>query len=169
MTSTGKVRFSTHKWKTPAKFNYNVAMPWTSKGLRKQLERDIRRDYPWLFQEYSAKVLAAKPYKHVLDYANVTVAVSNLLLQFTRGRGDFHVSIAPANDPDDWYAFGEALNLAIDIGANAESVGNYLMSDFERLFRANIESLKALFSHPEHIRTKRRKFTQRMSRSPLLR
>jgi hypothetical protein len=38
-----------------AKFNYNVTMPWTSKGLRKRLEGDIRRDYPWLFQEYSRR------------------------------------------------------------------------------------------------------------------
>jgi len=120
-------------------FNYNVAVPWTSNGLRKQLEGDIRRDYPWLFQEYNAVVLPAKPYKQVLDYANVTVAVGDLLLQFTRGRDEFHVSIAPAHEPDDWYELGEAIDLASDLSATSESAGNYTMSDFERLFGANIE------------------------------
>jgi hypothetical protein len=28
------------RWMSVAKFNYNVAMPWTSKGLRKRLEGD---------------------------------------------------------------------------------------------------------------------------------
>jgi hypothetical protein len=107
-----------------AKFNYNVAMPSTSKGLRKRLEGDIRRDYPWLFQEYNAVVLPAKPYKQVLDYTNVTVAVRDLLLQFTRGRDEFHVSIAPAHEPDEWYELGAAIDLASDIGATSESVGN---------------------------------------------
>jgi hypothetical protein len=147
-----------------AKFNYNVAMPWTSKGLRKRLECDIRRDYPWLFQEYNAVVLPAKPYKQVLDYANVTVAVSDLLLQFTRGRDEFHVSIAPAHEPDDWYELGEAIDLASDIGTTSESAGNYTMSDFERLFRSNIEGLKVLFSQREYTRTSRRRFAKRMSR-----
>jgi hypothetical protein len=146
------------------KFNYNVAMPWTSKGLRKRLEGDIRRDYPWLFQEYNAVVLPAKPYKQVLDYADVTVAVSGLLLQFTRGRGEFHVSIAPTHEPDDWYGLEEAIDLASDIGATSERAGNCTMSDFERLFRANIEGLKILFSQREYSRTSRRRFAKRMSR-----
>jgi hypothetical protein len=147
-----------------AKFNYNVAMPLTSKGLRRRFEDDIRTDYPWLFQEYNAVVLPAKPYKQVLDYTNVTVAVRDLLLQFTRGRDEFHVSIAPAHEPDEWYELGEAIDLASDIGATSESVGNYTMSDFERLFRANIEGLKVLFSQREYTRTSRRRFAKRMSR-----
>ena len=124
-----------------ADFNYNVAMPWTSNGLRKRLEGDIRGDYLWLFQEYNAAVLPAKPYKQVLDYANVTVAVGDLLLQFRRGRDEFHVSIAPAHEPDGWYELGEAIDLVSDTSGSA---GNYTMSDFERLFRANIEGFKVL-------------------------
>jgi hypothetical protein len=139
-------------------------MPLTSKGLRRRFEDDIRTDYPWLFQEYNAVVLPAKPYKQVLDYTNVTVAVRDLLLQFTRGRDEFHVSIAPAHEPDEWYELGEAIDLASDIGATSESVGNYTMSDFERLFRANIEGLKVLFSQREYTRTSRRRFAKRMSR-----
>jgi hypothetical protein len=139
-------------------------MPWTSKGLRKQLEGDIRKDYPWLFQEYQAFVLPAKPYKQVLDYANVTVAVGELLFQFTRGRDEFRVSIAPAREPDDWYQLGEAIDLASDIGVASDGAENHTMSDFERLFRANIEGLKVLFSQREYVRTSRRKLAKRMSR-----
>lgn len=57
------------------------------------------------------------PIKQVLDYANVTVAVSDLLLQFTRGRDEFHVSIAPAHEPDDWYELGEGRWLVSDDGS----------------------------------------------------
>jgi len=149
---------------TPAKFNYNVTMPWTAKGLRKRLESDIRRDYPWLFKEFNAVVLPAKPHRQVLDYTSVTVAVSDLLFQFARGHGEFLVSVAPAHEPDDWYTFGEALDLANETGANCQSAGNYTMSDFERLFRAHIEALKILFSQREYIRTSRRRFAKRMSR-----
>ena len=87
----------------------------------------------------------------------MTVAVSDLLLQFPRGHHEFHVTVAPAHDPDDWYAFGEAPDLANDIGATIGSAGNCQMSDFERLFTANIEGLKLPFSHPQYIRTTRRR------------
>jgi hypothetical protein len=87
-----------------------------------------------------------------------------LLLQFTRGHDEFHVSIAPAHEPDDWYGLGEAIDLASDIGTTSESAGNYTMSDFERLFRANIEALKVLFSQRNYLRTSRRRFAKRMSR-----
>ena len=45
---------------------YSVVFGWrvdglTSNGLRSRLEGDIRRDYLWLFDEYKATVLPAKP------------------------------------------------------------------------------------------------------------
>ena len=140
-------------------------MPWTSKGLRKRLESDIRRDYPWLFKEFNAVVLPAKPYRQVLDYVIVTVAVSDLLLKFVRGHDEFHLRLGPAHAPDDSYDFGEAIELASVFGAESRSAKTYTMSDFERLLRANIEWLKILFSQREYVRTCRRAYAQRLSRS----
>ncbi|MGB2626923.1 MAG: hypothetical protein WAK20_09035 [Candidatus Acidiferrum sp.] len=136
-----------------AKFNYNVAMSWTSKGLCKQLEDDIRRDYPWLFQEYRAVVLPAKPYKQVLDYANVTVEVSELLLQFSRGCDEFHVSVAPTHSPNDWLEFGQAIDLARNLDLSPKRPIE--VSDFQRLFEANLGHLKVYFSKEEYDRSKR--------------
>ncbi|HXC47856.1 MAG TPA: hypothetical protein VNU20_06160 [Candidatus Sulfotelmatobacter sp.] len=130
---------------------YNVVFAWwldrwTSKGLWARLERDIKKDYPWLFERYGARALPFKPYRQVLDYANVTVAVDDLLFQFTRGHGDFHVSVAPGHAPHDWYDFGEAIDLAYNKEPIRASARNYKMSDFQQLFEAHIERLRVFFS-----------------------
>jgi hypothetical protein len=59
------------------------------------------------------------------------------------------------------------------IGGNLNDIKEFIkaqppstvaLSDFERLFRANIEGLKVLFSQREYTRTSRRRFAKRMSR-----
>jgi hypothetical protein len=147
---------------------YNVLFAWwldglTSRGLWRRLERDIRNDYSWLFQEYKATVLPFKPYRQVLDYANVTVAVGDLLFEFTRGHGgeDFHVTVAPVHAPHDWYSFGEAIVLACSCESNRR---NDEMSQFEPLFRANIERLQAFFSERQYGPARRNKSVNRLIR-----
>jgi hypothetical protein len=49
---------------------YKVFFAWwldglTSRGLWRRLERDIRNDYTWLFQEYKATALPFEPYRQV--------------------------------------------------------------------------------------------------------
>ena len=130
---------------------YNVLFAWwldgwTSKGLQSRLERDIRKEYSWIFVEYDAQIVPTTPYRQVMDYANVTIAVDDLLFQFTRGHGDFHVSVAPAHAPHDWYDFGEAIALASDSEPTRNAARDYRMSDFRHLFEHNIGGLKIFFS-----------------------
>jgi len=147
---------------------YNVFFGWwldglTSRGLWRRLERDIRNDYSWLFQEYKVTVLPFKPYRQVLDYADVTVRVGDLLFEFVRGHGgdDFHVTVAPVHAPHDSYSFAEAIDLASD----CECAGrNYDMSKFEQLFRANIERLQAFFSEGQYGPARRSKSVKRLIR-----
>jgi hypothetical protein len=120
---------------------------WTSKGGWRRLVRDLRIDDSWLFEKYDTRVIPMKPHREVLDYASVTVAVGDLLVQITRGMGDFHVRIAPAHAPHDWYDFGAAIDLARDSG---EFSTHYRSSNFRQLFESNIGCLESFFSEEEY-------------------
>ena len=109
---------------------------WTSKGGWRRLKREIETDCGWLFEHHGAVVLPYKPYRQVLDYANVAVAAGNLLFIFTRGMGEFHVTVAPAHAPHDWYELKEAIELAR--GSPAKSSKDYEVSDFRQMFEPNI-------------------------------
>jgi hypothetical protein len=141
---------------------HNFFDMWTSKGGWRHLERDLRIDYSWLFEKYGGRVIPMKPYRQVLDYANVTVAVGDLLFQFTRGMGDFHVSVAPAHAPLDWYDFGEAIVLARDTERVGDFSGHYRMSYFQQLFEANIERLKLFFSKEKYGEARRDRIVTRL-------
>jgi hypothetical protein len=122
---------------------YNVLFawwldPWTFTGRQKRIECDIQGEYSWIFEKYDARIVPTKRYRQVLDYAVATVAVRDLLLKFVRGRGEAHVTVAPAHAPHDSYDFGEAIALASDTEPTRNGAGYYRMSDFQNLFEANI-------------------------------
>jgi hypothetical protein len=129
---------------------------WTSKGGWRHLVRDLRIDDSWLFEKYEAKVIPMKPHRQVLDYESVTLAVGNLLVQISRGMGEFHATIAPAHEPDDWYDFGAAIDLAHDSG---EFLTHYRSSNFRQLFESNIECLESFF-HKENYGTAQRNISK---------
>ena len=126
---------------------------WTFNGRQRRFERDLQNEYSWIFEKYDGRIVPKKRYRQVLDYVEATVAVSDLLLEFVRGHGDFHLNVAPAHSPDDWLEFGQA----IDLARNAELSPRppIEMSNFQRLFEANLEHLKAYFSKEEYERSKR--------------
>jgi hypothetical protein len=119
---------------------------WMSKGSWRRLEKNLRKDYPFLFEKYGATVVPWKPHRQVMDYVDVTVAVGTMLLTFTKGMGNFHVSVAPAHARLDYYGFTEAINLARESELEADLSTYYRMSDFPRLFEANIDCLNHFFS-----------------------
>ena len=94
-----------------------------------------------------------KRYRQVFDYVVANVAVGDLLLKFVRGDGDFHVNVAPSHSPDDWLDFGQAIDLAR--GVQPMRNPPIQMSEFRRLFEANIERLMVYFRKEEYDRSKR--------------
>jgi hypothetical protein len=122
---------------------------WTFKGRQSRFEREISRDYSWIFEKYDARIIPTKRHGQVLDYVVATVAVGNLLLKFVQGMGDFHVTVSPAHMPDDSYDFGLAIELARDSGPIGPS-RQYRVSEFRPLFESNIECLQAFFSEREY-------------------
>ena len=123
---------------------------WTFRGRQTRFEREILRDYSWIFEKYDARIIPTKRYRQVLDYVEATVAVGNLLLKFVRGMGDFHVTVAPAHMPDNLYDFGVAVCLARYSGPISGLSWQYRMSDFRQLFESNFALLKIFFSEEEY-------------------
>ena len=141
--------------------DYNLAMflfaswleGWTFKGRQARFERDLQKEYSWLFEKFDGRIVPKKRYRQVLDYVEATVAVGDLLFEFVRGHGDFHVNVAPSHSPNDWLEFGQAIDLACH--ADRARTPTMRMSDFQRLFEANLERLRIYFSKEEYERSKR--------------
>jgi hypothetical protein len=139
---------------------YNVLFAWwldgwTFKGRQTLFEREIQREYSWIFEKYDARIIPTKQYRQVLDYVVATVAIGDLLFQFVRGLDDFHVTVAPSHAPHDSYYFGEAIDLACDADPTRHGARYYRMSDFRQLFEDNIERLKVFFSKEEYGQSRR--------------
>lgn len=136
---------------------YNVLFGWWLDGLlfrrrQNRFEEEIQARYDWLFEKYGARIVRQKPYRQVFDYVQANVRVDNLTIAFVRGRGEFNVSVAPAHAPDDWYDFGEAIDLASD------SIGRrtfYRTVTFRPLFETNIDRLRHFFSPEQYGRPRR--------------
>jgi hypothetical protein len=123
---------------------------WTFKGRQARFERDVLREYSWIFEKYDARIIPTNRYRQVLDYVVATVAVGNLRFRFVRGMGYFHVTVAPAHMPHDSYHFGLAVELARDSEPISGFSRQYRMSEFRQLFESNIERLKVFFSEEEY-------------------
>ena len=138
---------------------------WTFRGRQRRFERDLQKEYSWIFEKYDGRIVPKKRYMQVLDYVTATVAVGDLLFEFVRGHGDFHVNVAPSHSPNDCFEFGHAIDLACD--ADRTRKPPIQMSDFQRLFEDNIERLKGYFSKEEYDRSKRwRMLTINLSKHP---
>jgi hypothetical protein len=145
---------------------YNVLFGWWLDGLlfrRRQtrFEQEIQAQYYWLFEKYGGRIVPQKPYRQVFDYVQANVSVDNLIIQFVRGRGEFHVNLAPMQAPHDWYDFGEAIDLASD------STGRRTfcrMATFRPLFEANIDRLQHFFSAEQYGPPRRDKTVKKLIR-----
>ena len=116
---------------------------WTFRGRQRRFERELQKEFSWLFEKFNGRIVREKRYRQVLDYVVATVAVGDLLFKFVRGGGDFHVRVAPSHSPDDWLDFGQAIDFACD--ADRTQTTKIQISDFQRLFEANLERLKLYF------------------------
>jgi len=102
-----------------------------------------------------------KQYRQMLDYVVAKVALRDLLFQFVKGNGEFRVDIAPAHAPDDWYDFGEAIDLASDAEGTGTSATHYRMANFRQLLEANIERLRHYFSKETYAPSRRDRTAKR--------
>jgi len=87
---------------------YDLTFGWLDRRLARKhedhLTRDIHLALKFLFTDYGARIVPnhGVPFPPSFDYAFVTVEVSDLLMRFSRGRGELGVLVTPASTPNDW-------------------------------------------------------------------
>jgi len=118
---------------------------WTFRGRQRRFEQSIQEEYSWLFEKYDARIVPLQRYRQVLDYQSARISIGDLLFKFSTGMGEIHVSVTPAHAPYDVDDFGETIDLACNSGQKSNA-RNYRVSNFQKLFEANIERLKVYFS-----------------------
>lgn len=103
-----------------------------------------------------------KRYRRAFDYVMATVALSDLLLRFVKGRDEFRVDIAPAHAPHDWHDFAEAIDLASEAKPVRSGARTYRMAHFRQLFEANFERLRHCFSPEEYGESRRERTVKKL-------
>ena len=78
-----------------------------------RFEDTIRKELDFLFNEHQAEVIPnyGVPFPPGFDGAFVTIAVRELRLQFSKGRGDFNSNITAAATPNDWHDLAAVLGI----------------------------------------------------------
>lgn len=115
----------------------------------KRLQDEIRKNLPWLFERYEAKVIPnTQNYPRAFDYAVVTVALGNILIRFVRGRGELRADIAPAHAPTNWDEVGEAIACAGD--SERPRPQYYSFDDLGQLLEQNLDRLNLAFAQDRY-------------------
>jgi hypothetical protein len=112
-----------------------------------QLRQDVADALPFLFSEYAGHVVPNEgvPFPPSFDYAFVTVALDDLFLRVTRGRGDLGVNVAPAFAPSDWHELSLALSAITGQGDIQRKEFRDLW-DVSRVLQPQMKALIAFFS-----------------------
>jgi hypothetical protein len=122
--------------------------PWLQRKANKELWDDVQANLYFLYtrgQPIKEKWPRALPF----DYASVYIVFENLRFCFTRGRGEFNVSVAPRHLPNDSY------QLAVIIAALDSTDVTQVMqlSDLSKagdLLRARLDDLNGAFSESRY-------------------
>jgi hypothetical protein len=77
--------------------DYNFAMflfaSWleglTFTGRQRRFERDVRKEYSWLFEKFDGRIVPQKRYRRVLDYVVATVAVGDCFFNLSEATATF--------------------------------------------------------------------------------
>jgi hypothetical protein len=90
---------------------YQLCFGWLERAAARKDEQrfadDIRTNLGFLFAENAATIVPNTnvPFPPSFDGASVTIALDNILLRFTRGRGDFSVEVASRFAPEHFEDF----------------------------------------------------------------
>ena len=112
-----------------------------------ELGREIQSRLPFLFHEYGG-VLSAYAVKdpYSFDGAGTRVVLPQFILEFSRGRGDFQVLIAPKHAPDELVRVSKLLSI---VDRPFEDRGFHSLTDL----KAGLEPRMRLLQHvlaPDH-------------------
>jgi hypothetical protein len=86
----------------------------------RKLRRDIAEAMPFLFEERHGRIVPNEgvPFPPAFDYAFVTVQVENMLVLFSRGRGDLDICVGCNQQPRRLHELGLVLSLLDEHGGH---------------------------------------------------
>ncbi len=113
------------------------------KGADEQLEKQVRKDLPFLFADFGARVISNR-YLPGIGNSELILEAKSLHFKAVQYWGRVQVSIAPLHAPDDWKDLTSALmavrtEVKFDSRPEFESLteqGEWLRQDFARLEEA---------------------------------
>jgi hypothetical protein len=124
----------------------NLAFGWLDRILaakhEKRLADEVRLKMRFLFTQHGGRIVANEGVRFppAFDYAFVTVDVNNLLLRFSRGRGEIGAHAAPAFAPSDWHE----LSLVLSVVCGDEELSRTEFQDLWEVSRKLQPQLKAI-------------------------
>lgn len=100
--------------------------------LEAQLARDVRVALGFLFTQHKGRIVPNQgvPFPPGFDYASVTVIAETLVFQFTRGRGEVAVKVAPTFAPSDLH---DLLFLVRILGTPCETTTLYTFGNLQEV------------------------------------
>ncbi len=114
---------------------------------QERLLRDVKDTLPFLFAEWNGRPIPndGVPFPPAFDYAFVSISLDDVLLRFSRGRGELGVGLAPTFAPSSWHD----LSLVIGaLGADGEIERKAFpdLGEVSRVLEPNIKAVIELFS-----------------------
>lgn len=123
-----------------------------SRERENQFALEIRREVPFLFEDLPGTIETdeTRPHPRPFDYAVIIVALPDLLLRFTRGRGDLRVQVAPKTSRSDW----AELRWLLSIVNESDVRPSFLyLSDVARVLKPNMDRIRAALSGERGVET----------------
>lgn len=122
-----------------------------------RLLQDVGDALPFLFAEYGGHVVPNEgvPFPPSFDYAFITVALHDLFLRFTRGRGELGVHVAPSFARSDWHELPLVLS-AITGQGDIQRQESRDLWDVSRALQPRMKALIAFFAPGEFSALKQR-------------
>jgi hypothetical protein len=126
------------------------------KRSNERFAKEITENLQFLFTYYNARIIPNdREPPPSFDFAMVTIATSDLLFRFLRGRGDLGVHVAPQRAPNDWHELSLVLSV-IDVREGFERRSVYWLSDVARWLTLYIDRIEKAFSESRYPETKQR-------------
>jgi len=113
------------------------------------MAKEIRRDIPFLFDEYAGRIIPDVSVKNPKPYESVIVAVDELLFRFVQGHGDLSLYVTSRRAPTDWNDI-YLVFVALDEENPPPSKWILFWSDVTRLLRPRMDRLREAFSEQEY-------------------
>jgi hypothetical protein len=112
-----------------------------------RLIQDVEDALAFLFTEYGGRIVPNEgvPFPPSFDYAFVTVALNDLFLRFTRGRGELGAHVAPTFARSDWHELPLVLSAITGRGDIQRQEFRDLW-DVSRALQFQMKALIAFFS-----------------------